>query len=116
MTIISRLGVVCFVTSLLSIAFAQSTLTLSSGTAAAGSAVPLTLTLSTSGVPPAALQWTFGYPTANVSAISVVAGPALNSAGKSLTCNAITNGYTCVASGINSNTIGSGTVATASVT
>ena len=65
---------------------------------------------------PAALEWTFSYPTASVATLSVDAGPALSAAGKSVSCAAGANSYTCVAWGLNSNPISDGVVATLSLT
>src|SRR5206468_7908417 len=65
---------------------------------------------------PAALEWTFSYPTASVATLSVDPGPALSAAGKSVSCAAGTNSYTCVAWGLNSNPISDGVVATLSLT
>src|SRR5215475_4794441 len=88
----------------------QPTLALSS--AATGSQGTATLALSLSGTasnPPAALQWSFSYPTAAVSNFSIVAGDALAAAGKTLSCAADGSGYICIASGTNANVIGDGT-------
>ena len=97
--------------------WAQPNLTLSSSTALPGGSVSLNLTLSSSASnPPAALQWTFTYPAAAVSNLSVAAGAALVSAGKSVTCSGGASGYICIAYGMNATTIGDGVIATVSVT
>ena len=97
--------------------WAQPNLTLSSSTALPGGSVSLNLTLSSSASnPPGALQWTFTYPAAAVSNLSVTAGAALVSAGKSVTCSGDASGYICIAYGMNATTIGDGVVATVAVT
>ena len=96
---------------------AQSSLALSSNSAAAGSPISLNLTLATtSGSQPAALEWTFTYPAASVSGFVVSPGPVLTAAGKTLSCAGSATNYICIASGINSNLIANGTVATVTVT
>src|ERR1700686_855404 len=82
---------------------AQSSLVLSSAGA-------LTLT-SVAGNEPAALQWTFSYPS-GVTGFTVSAGPALLAAGKSVTCAGNPSDYTCLAFGMNLNIIGKGVVGT----
>jgi uncharacterized protein (TIGR03437 family) len=97
-------------------ALGQSSLALSSGSAAAGSPVTLSLNLSSpAGSEPAAAQWTFSYPAAAVAGFTVATGSASASAGKSVTCAGDATAYTCLAVGINSNTIPNGSVATVSV-
>jgi len=96
---------------------AQSGLILSSGSAPNGSAVVLNLALSSAtGSAPAALQWTFSYPAALVTAFAATAGPALTTAGKTLNCSGSAAAYICLASGINANVIANGTVGTVSIT
>ncbi len=96
---------------------AQSTLALSSAAVPPGGATALNLSLSSDpSNQPAALEWTFSYPTASVATLSVDAGPALSAAGKSVSCSAGANSYTCVAWGLNSNPISDGVVATVSLT
>ncbi len=100
------------------IADAQLSLSLSSGSPAAGSTVALNLSLSTPpGSAPAALQWTLSYPSAAVTNVIVTAGPSATAAGKSVSCAAGKAGtYVCVAWGLNSNTMGGGVVAVATLT
>ena len=98
------------------ISYGQSTLTLSSATAPYGGTASLTLSLaSTAGNQPAALQWTLSYPSASTSTLLVNASPAVVAAGKSITCNAVSGGYACIAFGMNANAIPDGAVATVSV-
>lgn len=76
----------------------------------------LNLSLSTSGIQPAALQFAFSYSDAAIASLSVAGGPALTSPQKSLYCNGNAANYICVAAGLNDNTISDGVVATVSVT
>src|ERR1039458_8058893 len=96
---------------------AQTSLALSSAIATPGGTAALNLSLSSPPSSPlVAVQWTFNYPAASVASLTAVAGPALSSVGKTLSCAGGVNSYTCVASGLNSNTISDGVVATLSVT
>ena len=100
-----------------SLLHAQSSLALSSASVPPGGATALNLSLTSDpSNQPAALEWTFSYPTASVANLSVDAGPALSAAGKSLSCSAGAGSYTCVAWGLNSNPISDGVVATLSLT
>src|ERR1700722_15152926 len=68
---------------------AQSSLVLSSGTVAPGDSVTLNLTLSSAfDSQPAGIQWTLSYPAPKFLVWSMVAGPALIAAGKTITCAA----------------------------
>lgn len=90
----------------------QSSLVLNSGSGAPGTVMPMSLTIaSTPGNQPAAIEWTIGYSTA-VASLSVVAGPALIAANKTLTCSAGTGAYTCIAVGQSSSAIADGIAAT----
>src|ERR1039457_4487113 len=96
---------------------AQTSLALSSATVSPGGTAALALSLSSPPSSPlAAVQWTFAYPAASVGSLTVSAGPSLSSAGKTLSCTGGVNSYTCVAWGLNSNTISDGVIATLSVT
>src|ERR1019366_10060711 len=64
---------------------AQTNIALSSGAVTPGGTTVLNLSL-TSRSSMAAVQWTFGYPAASVGSMTVAAGPALTSAGKTLSC------------------------------
>ena len=102
----------------LSLCGQTTSLTLSSGSAQLGGTGSLNLNFSVpagSGLP-AGLQWTLSYSPGNVASLSVAAGPALTASGKTLACNAITGSTTCLTSGMNSQTIGSGTAAVVTVT
>ncbi len=97
-------------------AWAQS-LMLSSATATAGTTVVLNLSVSSpAGSAPAALEWTLTYPAASVASISVAAGAAPTAAGKSIACAGGAAAYTCIAYGLNSNTISNGVVAVVTAT
>src|SRR5438132_833401 len=103
--------------SLSGVLFGQSALVLSSATAPGGSTVTLNLTMtSAAGSEPSALQWTLGYPTSAISAVSATAGPATSAASKSLSCAASTGSYSCEVSGMNANAIANGVVATIAFT
>ena len=108
------LGLIIFNTC---VCFGQTdTLALSSGVAALDGSVTLNLALtSPAGNQPAALEWTFAYPAANVVLIAAVPGPAAVAAGKLVSCSSGTGTLTCVAYGVNSTTISNGTVAIVSL-
>lgn len=100
-------------------AFSQSdTISLSSGTGAPGVAVSLPLSLSTSGgSSPAGLQWMFSYSPSDFTAVSVSVAGTATTAGKTADCAPGAAGqYVCLITGINSNAIAAGVVATANFT
>jgi hypothetical protein len=98
-------------------AFGQDALSLSSGSAVAGQTISLDLSLTApAGGGPAGLEWTIGYPAATFSSVMVVAGPAAVAAGKSVSCSGGSGSYTCMLFGLNNITLGSGVVATATLT
>lgn len=98
-------------------AFGQDALSLSSGSAVAGQTVSLDLSLTApASGGPAALEWTYSYPAATFSSVTVVAGPAAVAAGKSVSCGGSSGSYTCMVFGLNSITLSSGVVATATFT
>jgi Domain of unknown function (DUF4082) len=93
---------------------AQSSLFLSPASALSGAPGSLALSLSApAGSAPAALEWTLAYPS-GVTGFAVAPGPALGAAGKTLSCVGGASAYTCLASGLNSNAIGNGSVASVS--
>ena len=98
--------------------WAQTTLSLASGTAVAGGTVALGLTFNDPGSTNqvAGLQWTFQYPAANITAITVSPAAGLTAASKTITCAAKAGMYTCVATGPNDNVIANGLVVTAQFT
>jgi Bacterial Ig-like domain (group 2) len=89
--------------------FGQSVLSLSSASGEPGG--PVTLNISFDTAYPgksAALQWTLNSPAGEVASFNVVAGPAAESAQKSLYCV----DQTCLLAGINSYPLGNGVIAT----
>src|SRR3569833_1821710 len=58
---------------------------------------------SSAGSEPAAVQWTFTYPAANIADLYVVAGLNLLARGQMITCSSAPGVYTCIASGLSSN-------------
>ena len=95
-------------------AYSQTSLSLASGTAVQGSSLSLNLSLSASTA--SALQWTLSYAAANVTSVSVAAGPALTAAGKTIQCSTGTGATVCLASGLNSTLIANGVVAVVTAT
>jgi hypothetical protein len=90
---------------------AQTTLAFSSPIAARD-AVTLELSLnSSSGVTPAAIQWTLQYPPAAFRSIIVEDGPILASSGKTIVCAGDATAYTCLVVGYNAEMIPDGVVA-----
>src|SRR5262249_49087752 len=83
---------------------------LASATAARGTNVSLNISLNTTVLSPAAVQWTLGYQMSDVSSISVSPGPAATAAGKSLICNPLAGSVACVIYGANSTAIANGTL------
>jgi hypothetical protein len=95
----------------------QVTLSIGSGSAARATSVTIPIIMSSSaGAQPAAFQWTMGYSSSDISSVSVTAGSSATSAGKNVTCNSSSTATTCIASGLNMNTISGGTVANATFT
>jgi hypothetical protein len=78
-------------------------------------ALNLNMTVAAGNSNPAGLQWTVSYPGDAVS-LSIVAGPALTASGKPLTCVTFYGSTICLAAGMDSDQIGSGTVAVVTVT
>jgi hypothetical protein len=95
---------------------AQNNLTLSSGTAPAGGTALLNLSLTSAVSQPANIQWTFNYPSANVTSVSVSGTPAFIATGKTITCVSRTGTYKCITWGLTPNTIPNGVIATVAVT
>jgi uncharacterized protein (TIGR03790 family) len=84
-------------------------LSLASGTATAGGTVALSLNLtSNGGALPTAIQWSFDT-SASVSGVTVAVGSSSTSANKAVSCNR----GSCLIYGLNSTTIGNGTIAVA---
>lgn len=93
-------------------------LSLSSGSASPSTTTQLNLTLNNTitNDSPAALQWTFSYPTADFSAATVVAGPASTGANKTLSCGGGAGSTTCMLWGLNTTAFPNGVVATVTLT
>ncbi len=89
------------------------TVSLNSGNVVAGGSANLNIALvSTGGTSSSAVQWTMSYPAA-VASVGVVAGSAAAAAGKNVTCSSTTGATTCVAIGVNGDSISDGVLAVA---
>ncbi len=89
---------------------------LSSGVASPGTPVTLALTLNATGSAPASAQWTLEYSPADFSSVTVTAGPAATTSGKTVTCNPTSGTTTCVLWGMDATAIVNGVVANVSLT
>jgi uncharacterized protein (TIGR03437 family) len=97
--------------------FGQDALALSSGTAVAGGAIALNLSLNSPvGSEPAGVQWTLTYPAGNTASIGAVAGSSATAADETITCFSGAGSYTCLLSGMNDAVIQNGVVAVINVT
>ncbi len=93
------------------------TMGLSSATGVPGSPVTLNLTMDGGSSDPAAsLEWNIGYSTTDFSSVSVTAGPASLSAGKSVSCNSTAGSITCLAWSQSTTPIQNGVVASVLMT
>ena len=91
---------------------AQTCLMLSSAKAQPDGTASLDLSLnSPSGLPPAAVQWTFRYSSSAIRSITVDDGPALLSIGKTTFCAEDPDAYKCLITGANTKTIPNGVIA-----
>lgn len=81
----------------------------------AGGTVTLPLSMTATGGQPAAMQWTMTYPASDVASLTVTAGPSATAAGKAVQCRTSAGSTICVLSGVNTNTMANGTVATVAV-
>jgi hypothetical protein len=83
-----------------------------SGSAAPGASITVpVMTTASGGAQPAAVRWTIGYPSADLSIVNITAGASVTAASKSIACSSTAGSTTCVAYGINSNIIGNGALA-----
>lgn len=100
------------------VAFGQTaTLRLSSGSGLKGTTVSLPLAYVSNGAQAAGVQWSFLFSPADFSNVSVISGPSASNAGKTISCNSPASGqYVCLITGMNSNVIADGTIATANLT
>jgi uncharacterized protein (TIGR03437 family) len=95
----------------------QVTLSVGSGTATPGTSVTVPITMTTSGgAQPAGLQWTMGYSSSDISNVSAMVGSGATAANKSVTCSSSSTATICLAYGINTNVISTGTVANVTFT
>src|SRR5437660_8064108 len=85
-------------------------LSLASASGAPGSSITLDLALSSSQNSIASAQWTLNYWPVDVAAVSVVAGPAAASSGKSLYCSDGSGAFNCIIAGLSNDTLGDGVV------
>ena len=86
------------------------------GTVDAQGNATLAVSIGTSRMPPAGVQFDILYP-ASVTAIAATAGPVATAAGKGLACNTVAAGdLRCIASGNNQNGMANGVVANISAT
>jgi|SRR5215467_8705185 len=91
---------------------AQTCLRLSTAAVAPGGAVSLELSLdSPVDLRPAALQWSFQFPSSSISTFTVDDGVAVTAAAKTVICAPNEAGYTCLAVGANAKTIANGVIA-----
>ena len=92
----------------------QATISLNSGSSAPGGTAHLNVSLASGGTQVSAVQWTMTYSPSDVASISVATGPAASAAGKTIACSSTTSSTTCIAYGMNQNSISDGVVATLS--
>jgi hypothetical protein len=93
---------------------AQVTLKVAPGSAVAGGADSLNISLTSGpGGAPVAVQWTLNYSNSDLTGISLQAGPAATSTGKSLSCAPSAGSVRCIIWGMNTNIIPNGAIATA---
>jgi hypothetical protein len=91
------------------------TLGLSSGVGSPGTPITLALTMNATGATPAAAQWTLEYSDADFSSVTVTAGPAAETAGKTVSCNQTAGATKCMLWGMNATPITNGVVANVSL-
>ena len=96
------------------LASANVSYSIGSGAAAPGSTVVLDISIA-GGDLPAGLQWTLDYSTADISRVTVTAGPSATAAGKSVFCSNVSGDMTCLVIGTNTTGIADGVVAQATV-
>ena len=96
---------------------AQISLSLASGSAVKGGSVSLNLALNApTGGAPASLAWTLSYPPSDVTSFGITPGPVLTTANKTLNCAPSAGSITCLASSMDSSTVGNGVVAVVTAT
>jgi hypothetical protein len=92
------------------------TVTVGSGTVSVGASITVPVTIASAGAQSAALQWTMGYLSTDISSVSVTAGSSATAASKSVTCSSSLTSTTCLIYGLNANVISDGTVANVTFT
>jgi hypothetical protein len=110
--LLSYFGILLLVSPV--IGWSASSLSLSSSNVTTGSTTQLAL--SVAGDPVAGVQWNLTYPVADFTAINVTTGSAADSAGKAVYCHGSSGTLTCIATGLNTNNIASGVIATVALT
>lgn len=90
---------------------AQANLALSTAAGFPGASAVLTLSLDSSGVLPAGVQWQLNYDPAAISSIDVRPGTSALVAGKSLMCDQARGSVICILAGDNQVSIASGVLA-----
>src|SRR6185369_8138582 len=74
--------------------------------------VTFPVSIVTSRIPPAGVQFDLAYNSADITSISATAGTVVTAAGKTLTCNLVSAGlYRCLAAGLNTTGIANGVIA-----
>jgi hypothetical protein len=112
-TLLKRLGLAILFLQIPALA-QQATLSLGSGSTAQGGSASLALGMTTSGgEQPASVQWTFTYPAADITSVTVTAGTSDSAASKALTCSSTPGSTICVTAGMNNNVIADGNLANA---
>ncbi len=93
-------------------------LILASGSAQAGTTIPLNIYLSgtSTNTSPAGLQFTLTYSAADFSAVSIALGTVASGAGKGVSCNPASGQIICLVFGMNTTSMGDGVVAVANAT
>jgi len=98
--------------------FGQTSINVVPGTALAGSSGTASMTISSTsaGAEPSALQWTLTYSSSVFSNVKLTSGTTLNSAAKSLSCVSSTGQLRCMVWGYNNTAIRNGVLASVSFT
>ena len=111
------LGLFTLVLGFGNILWAQPSLTIASASATTGSPISVDVALSSpAGSEPSALQWNLTYSPGTLANVSVVAGPSMGSAGKTISCSGQDGSYLCLAYGMNATPIANGVVASVTAT
>ena len=87
----------------------QFTLSLGSGTLAAGGSITLGLSFASGSAQTASLQWTFTYSTGDITSVTVA--PASGAGSKQIQCQSAAGSTTCIAYALNDTAISSGDLA-----